>query len=387
MTSFLVAPVSASATPAAGAAATGDWTQFRNSPSLLGVNPAETALSPTTVSGLRQKWVNPVSTYAVGAPAVVNGVVYVGGYEDGKLHAIDAASGKELWAAPPDALPGDGLFSSPAVANGIVYIGINRPAASIWAFDATTGATLWNVGLSVSNIVGSPTVADGVVYATSTEDQVVALDAKTGTKIWDAKPQGGSSGFYSAPAVSGGLVFVTSLNHRVYALKADTGAVAWTFMTGAINTSSPAVSGGLVHFSSWDGYAYAVDAATGTQRWKVRLGTPSSEYSSPAVADGVVYIGSNSGRRVYALNAATGSQVWSARTGDTVLSSPVVANGVVYVGSYDGNVYGFAATNGRRLWSARLSSPASLGPVVSNGMVVVGTYPPNDPGQLFAFTL
>ena len=54
--------------------------------------------------------------------------------------------------------------------------------------------------------------------------------------------------------------------------------------------------------------------------------------SSPAVANGVVYIGSDI-NNVYALNAATGAKLWSYRTSGVVFSSPAVVNGVVYVGS------------------------------------------------------
>ena len=42
---------------------------------------------------------------------------------------------------------------------------------------------------------------------------------------------------------------------------------------------------------------------------------------------------------VYALNATTGASSWNFTTGDWVVSSPAVANGTVYVGSVDGNVY------------------------------------------------
>ena len=56
--------------------------------------------------------------------------------------------------------------------------------------------------------------------------------------------------------------------------------------------------------------------------------------SSPAVADGVVYVGSLDGD-VYTLNAASGSINWGFPTGDQVLSSPAVVGGVVYIGSRD----------------------------------------------------
>jgi outer membrane protein assembly factor BamB len=44
---------------------------------------------------------------------------------------------------------------------------------------------------------------------------------------------------------------------------------------------------------------------------------------------------------VYALNARTGAKLWSYTTGGAVDSPPAVANGMVYVGSDDGKVYAF----------------------------------------------
>jgi eukaryotic-like serine/threonine-protein kinase len=62
--------------------------------------------------------------------------------------------------------------------------------------------------------------------------------------------------------------------------------------------------------------------------------------SSPAVVNGVVYIGSWDGN-VYALDARTGTKLWNYPTGNPILSSPAVVNGVVYIGSTDSNMYAF----------------------------------------------
>src|SRR5712675_2392356 len=72
--------------------------------------------------------------------------------------------------------------------------------------------------------------------------------------------------------------------------------------------------------------------------------TGASVYSSPAVANGVVYVSSEDGA-VYALEASTGAKLWSYTTGGGVFgSSPAVENGVVYVGSDDANVYALNAS-------------------------------------------
>jgi outer membrane protein assembly factor BamB len=59
--------------------------------------------------------------------------------------------------------------------------------------------------------------------------------------------------------------------------------------------------------------------------------------SSPAVANGMVYIGSND-KILYAFDAKTGKILWAHDANDGVGSSPAVANGIVYVGSDDHSV-------------------------------------------------
>ena len=82
-----------------------------------------------------------------------------------------------------------------------------------------------------------------------------------------------------------------------------------------------------------------MNASTGALLWRYTTGNYVS--SSPAVAYGVVYVGSDD-NNVYALNASMGAVLWQYTTGGGVYSSPVVANGVVYIGSDDGNVYAFS---------------------------------------------
>jgi outer membrane protein assembly factor BamB len=96
------------------------------------------------------------------------------------------------------------------------------------------------------------------------------------------------------------------------------------------------VAKGVVYIGSDDRNVYALKATTGTKLWSYT--TDNAVPSSPAVANGVVYVGSVN---LYALKASTGAKLWSYTTGYAVVSSPAVANGVVYVGSTDGKVFAF----------------------------------------------
>ena len=159
----------------------------------------------------------------------------------------------------------------------------------------------------------------------------------------------------SAPAVANGLVYVSSADSRVYALNASTGSEAWRYTTGSFVYSSPAVANGLVYFGSYDYNLYALNASTGTKLWSYATGSEID--SSPTVAEGVVYVGSLD-HNLYALNASTGAKLWSYTTGGDVDSTPVVANGVVYVGSNDDNVYALNAPAPGQ--SCGVSPPATM---------------------------
>ena len=144
----------------------------------------------------------------------------------------------------------------------------------------------------------------------------------------------------------------------------------WSFTTGGDRVTSPAVANGVVYVGSNDNNVYALNAATGAKLWSFTTGN--FVYSSPAVADGVVYVGSVD-NNVYALNAATGAKLWSFTTGSYVYSSPAVADGVVYVGSNDNNVYALNATTGAKLWSFTTVLPIASSPAVADGVVYVGS--------------
>src|SRR6202044_34642 len=85
-------------------------------------------------------------------------------------------------------------------------------------------------------------------------------------------------------------------------------------------------------------------------KWIVKFKTPI--YSSPAVVNGMVYVGLEGGSaNLYALNAKTGTKRWGYRCG-RIGSSPAVAKGIVYFGSYgDYQIHAVEAGTGTGLWS------------------------------------
>ena len=141
----------------------------------------------------------------------------------------------------------------------------------------------------------------------------------------------------------------------------------WRFTTGGSVSSSPAVVNGVVYVGSDDTNLYALNASTGAQLWSFPT---SGNVSSPAVANGVVYAVGNG--NVFALNAATGAQQWTQTIGSDSASPPTVANGTVYVG-LGASVYAFDAATGAQQWTFTTGEVVDGAPAVTNGVVYVGS--------------
>jgi eukaryotic-like serine/threonine-protein kinase len=170
---------------------------------------------------------------------------------------------------------------------------------------------------------------------------------------------------------------------------------AWIFHTDGRFIGSPAVAGGLLFIGSTNGSLYAVHVADGRQAWKVATG--GRICATPAVAGGLVYVTSYDGN-VYAFDAANGKQRWRFATRgerrfavahlnglepandvmpdpfDFYQSSPTVALGTVFVGSGDGNVYALDARSGALRWRYRTGNVVHTSPAVAGGLVYAGSF-------------
>jgi outer membrane protein assembly factor BamB len=173
----------------------------------------------------------------------------------------------------------------------------------------------------------------------------------------------------SAIAVTDGVVYVGSDDNNLYALQASTGKQLWSYTTFEVVESSPTVANGVVYFGSDN--VYALNASTGDKIWSY----PAYGFSSPTVANGVLYVGSDD-HNIYALNVSSGVKLWSYATGLYVRSSPAVTNGVAYVGSWDGSVYALDTNTGTLVWSYSTGGDVTS-PTIADGVVYVGSYDDN----------
>jgi outer membrane protein assembly factor BamB len=272
---------------------------------------------------------------------VADGIVYVKSF-DGNVYAFNAKNGVKIWSNGVG-----GLTGTPAVADGIVYFGL---IDGTLALNSTTGKEVWKY-CNIDGGSGDPVVKDGMVFSTSSVynsikyiNEVHALNASSGELIWDYAPNTS----VSFPIIEDQTLYV-GIGSNVSALRSIDGSLIWTtfmkneqFHTTQNSLRTTAVLDNVLYAYSKDGFVYALNANNGEKIWSQSLGNK-IETSPFSVASGAVYVGSNTGN-LYTLNATNGEILWNytiSESSHAALSSPVVANGIVYIGSDDHTVYAF----------------------------------------------
>lgn len=119
--------------------------------------------------------------------------------------------------------------------------------------DRPAGEFLWQVR-GRGGFTASPTVADGIVYATVPRGVVYAFDAADGAEHWRT---GVGHGVTGAPAVAGGTAYVGALDRHRHAIAVEDGSVRWTVPTGGV-PKSPAVAGESVYVATEEQEVLAV---------------------------------------------------------------------------------------------------------------------------------
>jgi outer membrane protein assembly factor BamB len=122
------------------------------------------------------------------------------------------------------------------------------------------------------------------------------------------------------------------------------------------------------HDARHTGSSYSTAPDNNNVLWNYTTGGAVS--SSPAVANGKIFVGSHDGK-IYCLDEDDGEEIWSYATGDEVKSSPAVAHGKVFAGSEDGKIYCLDDDDGEEIWSYELGGAVKSSPAVADGKVFI----------------
>ncbi len=262
----------------------------------------------------------------------------------------------------------DGWFSSPVVEKLLVFVGSED--GKLRALYAYNGKTAWE--LEVGAEVYSPALFAGRLYFGAADGMIYCVDAETGENVWRYRT---GDAVRASPLVVDNRVIIPSTDNWLYVLDASTGGLLWKLDLGSMSTSSPALYENTLFVPTWAGKVYAYDRSQFGLRWVKQLGEPGmlenyAIVTTPAVGDGILYVGSND-RRVYALTV-DGEVVWSFSANEKP-SDPVTDNQRVYFGTRSGTFYALNAETGELVWSVDCDGPILSSPTVTDQHVVFGT--------------
>ena len=279
------------------------------------------------------------------------------------LVALDAASGRELWRVSTGN-PAGGWVTSPVVADGVVFV--SDPEGTIYARDAVTGAERWTASVARESAAESGSgaartfaVGNGMVYTANRDDDLVALDAKRGDVRWRVNladrltldPE------MILPIAVDGAVQVTvrgaarssdreATTTTVTMLDSDTGEDVW-------RTEFPTLFGYPVVTTDTVFIPLVPDDGA-TRLVALDLNTAETVWERSDVADtpislsiaGPALLIATGDDNIVILEARTGADQWRGSVASSYLQPPAVADGVILVGSDNGAITALAAGDG-----------------------------------------
>jgi outer membrane protein assembly factor BamB len=235
----------------------------------------------------------------------------------------------------------------------------------VLALDAATGEVRWTLKSEIEGgIVGGPIVAGEYIAFGTTDGRFYVRQRSNGAAApnWPEAGINFPEGIWAAPVYADGVLYFATMGGEVWAYNIDTGRPAWQHpfkTTGAI-ADLALLGNGRLFVPSFNKNVYLVDAATGRQ-----VGEPFAArdwvWSRPAVANGAIYFGDFSGR-VYALDITTLTPKWPSPydSGGRVKAAPVVIGDTLVVANRDSEVHFIDTATGQRLNMVPLSDAGTV---------------------------
>lgn len=242
------------------------------------------------------------------ATGAVVGERLVIGSRAGKVVALNRDDGRVLWSTPVSGAIDSEARHDPARRQ--VYVGTDD--GFLYAVDPAGGSVRWSYK-GKGSIERRPELSADAVYASSSSDRVVALEAATGRWRWQYErepPDGFTIHGHAGPRFHRGLVYAGFSDGFLVALDGATGDVIWARSLAAASDqfvdvdATPLVLGEMLVASSYSGGLYALRARDGEVTWRLVV----AGASAVGLAAGRLYVAAP--RDGLAAFTPTGQVLW-----------------------------------------------------------------------------
>jgi outer membrane protein assembly factor BamB len=287
-------------------------------------------------------------------------------------------------------------YAAPAVTDGLLVAGGYDNV--LYGIDRATLSVAWNFHLASDRYIASPVILDGTIFAATAGNELFALDLATLDELGAMdKPDDvrrsaeqaavqwtfeAGQGIWATPLVTTSTIYITSLDHRVYALETETGRELWAIELDGAMAGTPVLSPDqkTLFVGNFDYDLYALDAANGDIRW--RIGAENWVWGKPVLAGEKLFFGDLAGY-LYAVNPGTGELLWSEKVADAIRGAPIYdpESGRLYIAgrraanpgaaSTYGIVLALDASNYQTVWEQATDEAIYTSPALANGLLLV----------------
>ena len=217
--------------------------------------------------GLDPLWETRVDSEIRAAPVVDRGQVFVRSV-DGKLRSLAASDGSQQWVVsrrvPALSLTGN---SEPLIMDDRVIAGFDD--GKLAAFDRADGQIYWETTVSypsgrteverLVDVDGQFVARDGVIYVSSFQGRLIAVQATNGSLLWSRD----FSSFQSI-AIDDDALYLSEDNSHLWSIDRRTGTAFWKQdVLHARRITAPAIVEDMLVVADLDGYLHWFDKADG----------------------------------------------------------------------------------------------------------------------------
>jgi outer membrane protein assembly factor BamB len=304
--------------------------------------------------------------------------------------AVDIVNEEQIWSFPAEPKQTQQFYASPSVVENDVVVGdygqsggIFSPGVKVSVFglkvdEENVPSVEWTSAESLisDRIIAPPLQVGDQVFIGTADNYVYSLDASNnGALQWQFET---GHSIWGQPTYEDGILYVSSLDKSVYALDSATGDLLWQSSTGGSISDKTLLNSDLVYMSSFDSKLHAVEKISGDIRWTADA--EAAVWGAPAFADGVVFYGDLNGN-VFAVDGESGNELWKASFASYMVAAPVVKDGVVFVSTAGllekepaervGSLIALDAATGDKLWLESTPSPLFTTPVFIQDSIVI----------------
>lgn len=316
-----------------------DWTKYRG---LHGDGVStEKILTTWPAEGPKLLWKAPLGP-SFGSLVLSEGKVFgfiqrnVDGQDREVALALDAMTGKELWAVPLgkatyDRQGGDGPRSTPTVEGKRVYL--LGAYQVLTCLDAYSGKQIWQHDIVAEfggriikwNSAASPLVVGNLVYVNGggAGQALLAFDKANGKLVWKTEDDAPTHSSPILATIHGVPQVIFYTQKGLVAVIPETGKVLWRFAYPfqTSSASTPIVWSNIVYCSAAYGVGAGAcqiakegEAFTATELWR-KKGDLMNHWTSPVCHDGFIYgiygRGQQQDAPLKCVDIRTGDEKWS----------------------------------------------------------------------------